>query len=417
MPPEPLPAWLAGEEPLPPSPSGLGYIFERFPSFTQTFCYREVNALLAQGLRFPVISIRRPENEPPQNVPPDVWPVTRYLPEDTVWLARRRKAAFRTASRSAADALKRYRKTGQHRRMYEALWAGHWLRNAGVRHVHAHFAGIAARNALWLKRFFGITYSITAHADDFFGDEGEPPVSLPDILKNASAIVAVSDYGAANLRDRFPDFADKVVRVYNGIPLPTVPSPSPPRTRKRIVSIGRYIEKKGFPDLIEACARLKTPDFECLIIGQGPMQNELQALIDARGLGQRVTLTGPKSEAEIASTLAETDLFVLPCIVGKTGSRDNLPTVIMEAMAAAVPVVSTTVAGVPEMVEHGETGFLVPEQRPDELASAMDTLLGDHDLAARFARQGRSLAEKRFAVEVTTGQLRQVWRERCGLNL
>jgi len=172
-----------------------------------------------------------------------------------------------------------------------------------------------------------------------------------------------------------------------------------------ILSIGRYIDKKGFLDLIAACEKLGDRQYECLIVGQGPMEEELRAAATGNA---RIRITGPKPEAEIIDLMARASVFALPCVDGDDGGKDNLPTVIMEAMAAAVPVVSTSIAGVPEMVQDGATGYLVAPHTPEALSKRLGDLLDDPSGAKDMGLAGRRLCEEKFSTERTTGQLRAI---------
>lgn len=384
----------------------LAYLFEKFPSFSQTFCAREVMALRRAGVEFPVYSIRHPHDEPRQDELA-VGPVT-HLPEKFDDLLAS-DTTFRRAARCAQDKLRTlWGCEKEKRRIYEALWLGPRLRETGVEHVHVHFAGTAARTAFWLNQLFGIRFSITAHANDIFRDE--PPERLAQMFAAATVVVTVSDFSVHFLRDHYPASRGKFCRVYNGIETGRFPEATFPDGPPEILSVGRYIEKKGFADLIDACARMADTDFVCRIVGHGPLADELQARADRLGIGDRVTLTGPKTESEICSLLASARVFVLPCVNASDGAVDNLPTVIMEAMAAGVPVVSTAVAGVPEMVRDGETGFVVPEKNPDGLARSINLLLGDKNLARRMGQEGRAHCADRFDSRQTTASLLEVFR-------
>jgi glycosyltransferase involved in cell wall biosynthesis len=175
------------------------------------------------------------------------------------------------------------------------------------------------------------------------------------------------------------------------------------------------ISKKGFDVLIDACASLQNggQEFRCEIIGEGPLSAELQARIDRHGLGKQVLLVGPKSQAEIAARLSRATLLVLPCRVDADGAMDNLPTVVMEAMASALPVVSTDVGGVAEMVRNGESGLLVSQNDPLATAEAIARLIGDVELARSFGREGRKRAEELFSIEKNVRVLGEILLRPC----
>ncbi|MDQ6859530.1 MAG: glycosyltransferase, partial [Verrucomicrobiota bacterium] len=255
----------------------VAYLFERFPSFGQTFCYREVAELIRQGAEVSIFSIRKPKNEPAQDWDPAVVRRVFYLPEEAELVKEVDQAIRRRELPDPAiRALKEWGRNADFLRLYDAAFVGLRLRNAGITRVHAHFAGMAARTAYWISRFFGIDFSVTAHANDIFAPR-EFIVTLDEIFDAAAAIVTVSDFSVRQLTEQFPRAAAKIQRVYNGIDpaafrLADFASESPV-----IISVGRLIEKKGFADLIAACAGLKQRGvhFRSEIIGEGPLEPQL----------------------------------------------------------------------------------------------------------------------------------------------
>ena len=147
---------------------------------------------------------------------------------------------------------------------------------------------------------------------------------------------------------------------------------------------------------------------ECRIIGEGPLEAELRALAEALGQQGRVVIAGPSPESEILEQLHRSTLFVLPCVTDSKGDSDNLPTVIMEAMAAGLPVVSTPVAGVPEMVIEGVTGWLAPEHSPEALAAKIRSLLQDETLCQSMGAAGAARCRELFDVRKTCAELHRI---------
>jgi glycosyltransferase involved in cell wall biosynthesis len=178
-----------------------------------------------------------------------------------------------------------------------------------------------------------------------------------------------------------------------------------------IVAVGRLIAKKGFADLIRACRLLmeRGKSFRCEIIGEGPLEQELREQITQLDLQNSVELLGARPQHEIREHLAAASVFVLPSVVDPDGGMDNLPTVIMEAMAAGLPVVSTVIGGISEMVVQNETGFLVPPGDVAALAGAIERLLGDISLAREFGKNGRARTSKLFSIEQTARELAELF--------
>jgi colanic acid/amylovoran biosynthesis glycosyltransferase len=393
--------------------TGLAYLFERFPSFTQTFCYREVWELRRQGVFPAMFSVRRPGDEVAQEWEMSIIREVEYLPgdEELVREVDRALRKKRLPARAAEELVEWGRKT-DFLRLYQAAWLGPHLQALGVRHVHAHFAGLAARTAFWIERFFGIGFSFTAHANDIFAPKPFE-ISLGKLMGSARAIVTVSDFGVRFLREKYPGEADRIHRVYNGIDLADFRVADLAAPTPAIVSIGRLIEKKGFSDLIEACRLLfeRGIDFRCEIIGEGPLEPALREQIRTAGLTSSVTLSGPLPQEEVRARLARSAVFALPCVTEAGGGMDNLPTVVMEAMAAALPVVSTAIGGVPEMVQDGITGFLLPEQQPAALADILSRLLSEPGLRRSLGKAGRERATRLFALDQTVRTLRALFQQ------
>jgi colanic acid/amylovoran biosynthesis glycosyltransferase len=394
----------------------FAYLFERYPSFVQTFCYREVEEMLRQGMNPFVVSVRRPD-DPPGLSEPLAAPVF-YLPEEKTLRAEiDRRRETHALPRRIRRAISRHRGERDSQRLFEAIWLAPELKTRGIRHVHAHFGGLAARTAWWLCELYGFRYSFTGHANDIFC-ETDFPVTNAMLVRDARLIVTETDYARRWLEQKHPAARGKTFRVFNGIDTAGFPPRRREIARPRLVSIGRYVEKKGFPDLIAACEILRDRGhgFECLLIGGGPMEATLREQIDRSGLVDQVRLLGPKPQAEVRELLATADLFVLPCIEEAGGGSDNLPTVIMEAMACGVPVISTPIAGVPEMIASSVDGLLVPPRSPAGLAAAIEQLLADPALAARLAAAGQATAHEKFAIARTTAALKDLLIARAGVR-
>lgn len=390
----------------------IAYVFERFPSFTQTFCVREIEQLERLGVEPVLFSIRDTQDEEIRHFPPALFERVHFLPPRGE--LKEKVRAWKDAHelpRSAALVLRHWGERSDKARVYEAAYIAKVLADMGTkapRHVHSHFAGIGARTCWWLRKFTGVTYSYTAHANDIFCLPDDETVPFPSLFEEAALIVTVSDYTAQQLRERFPAAAGRVKRVYNGLDLEPFKAARAEADRSRapggILSVGRLIEKKGYPDLISACALLRDQGlaFRCRIVGEGPLEQALKDQIARLRLEDWVELTGPLGIDEIRRLLVEeTQVFALACATEPDGGKDNLPTVLMEAMAASLPCVSTRLAGVPEMVIDGKTGFLCEERQPEALAHHLATLLNDESLCAVIGRAGLAHAEQHFTREVT----------------
>ncbi len=390
----------------------LAYLFSRYPVVSQTFCDSEMLALEAAGTHLVVGSLNPPPDSfrharldqlraeilyPP---PPAVLgALPEAYPED--WAALRPLIAEHDRRYGPSF------KSGTRAR--NALAFAPAFRRRGVRHIHVHFANRATHTALFLAKL-GFTFSFTAHAKDFMVDLGSDAL-LQEMAAAATAVIAVSDFSRDLLAEACPDSAGKVARVYNGIDPATFPAAHPagraPSDPLRIISVGRLLGMKGFGDLIDACAVLRDRGVPTIleIVGSGPKMAELRERAAAFGIADSVSFLGSRGQEEIKERLAAAHVFALACRREADGGTDILPTVIMEAMAAGLPVVSTNFVGIPEMVVAGKTGFLVPPDSPTQLADALARLAEDPVLGATLGQAGRALGEERFSLAVTTPQL------------
>ena len=379
----------------------FAYLFERFPSFGQTFCYREVAELYRQGITPPIFSIRNPKDEPPQDWDTRIVRRVHYLPEEREMLEEVQRASKkRRLSPAIIAALDEWGRRTDFLRLYQAVYVGLRLQDLGIDHVHAHFAGMAARTAFWVAKFFPITFSFTAHANDIFAPRNFE-IGLEKLIQTARLIITETDYSEKFLRERFPERADRIHRIYNGLNLAEFGHANFSFDPPLIVAIGRLIAKKGFANLIRACGLLieHRISFRCEIFGEGPLENQLRAQIEELGLQERVQLLGAKPQHDLREHLARANVFVMPSVAEAEGGMDNLPTVIMEAMAAGLPVVSTRIGGIPEMVVENETGFLVQPEDAMALVGAIEKVTNDRSLGQRLGQAGHERAQKLFSIE------------------
>jgi glycosyltransferase involved in cell wall biosynthesis len=382
----------------------VAYLFSRYPVVSQTFCDSEMLALEASGHELIIGSLNPPTTSFRHERLRDMRAEVIYPPPSLVLKAVAIPPAM---AELAAEHEARYgarHKAGTRAR--NAAWFAPILARRGVRHIHVHFANRATHTALFLKRA-GFTFSFTAHAQDYMVDLGSDEL-LAEMAREAEWVVAVSDFSRADLQRRCPDSAAKIHRIYNGLQPDDFSPATPDRPGPlRLISIGRLIEFKGFHHLIEAVGLLRDRgvDAQLDIVGEGPWRDRLAGRIQELQLQDSVRLLGVQSQESIKALLADSSAFALACCLGAEGASDILPTVIMEAMAARLPVVSTRLAGVPEMVDEGTTGLLVPPDDPPALAGALARLADDPSLRARLGNAGRERCERLFSLQVTSAAL------------
>ena len=385
----------------------LGYLYSRYPVISQTFCDMEMLALEKLGVPLEIGSVYPPLTSLRHEHISRLRAPIRYAPPQQILRIREKKA--KTSGQWPAALVDLHeRKYGPRfkpgQRARNALYFADLFTKNGVDHVHVHFANRAAHTALFLKEISGIPFSVTAHGQDFMTDLGNDEL-LREICVAAQFIAAETDYSRELLCQRCPDSAAKIHRVYNGIDLERFPSPLPAKQNPAplILSVGRLVPFKGFEYLIEACAELNRRglDFTCEIVGDGPLRENLQAKIDKLNLSSRVALLGSLSQGAIFEKLRATDIFTLASVVDRQGGSDIFPTVILEAMSAARPVVSTRLAGIPESVVHDETGLLVSSGDTAALADALEQLIRDPARRLRYGQAGRARMEQHFEIKKT----------------
>lgn len=268
------------------------------------------------------------------------------------------------------------------------------LRQRGIIHIHAHFAGEPAAIARSAAKHVGIGYSISAHAKDIYlTDE----TLLRRNLQEARFVVTCTSHNAQHLRKVAPGVP--VAKLYHGIDCARLHPGDPAEALDQplILSVGRLRTKKGLDVLVDACARLRGRGlgFACEIIGYGPEDDNLRRKISKLGLADRVTLTGKLGHDAVIERMRAAKVFALPCRIDPDGDRDGIPNVILEAMAMGLPVVSTPVSGVPEIITHGSTGHLVPPDDPDALADCLAEIL-EQGADAQMVANARAAVQSRF---------------------
>src|SRR5213595_2721933 len=394
----------------------LGYLYSRYPVLSQTFCDAEMLALEQLGFELEIGSVYPPLTSLRHEHITCLRATIHYAPPQEILKISEKSA--KTDGKWPLNLIDRHeRKYGAsvkaEQRARNALYFADHFKRRGVDHVHVHFANRAAHTAMFLKEISGISFSVTAHGQDFMKDLGNDDL-LREICAAAEFVAAETDYSRELLRQRCPESAAKIHRVYNGMDLTRF---SPPNEEvsinqvPRIISIGRLVAFKGFEYLIDACADLarRGLEFNCEIIGDGPLRGDFEARIRKLNLSDRVHLLGSLSQGAVLEKLRSADIFALASVTDVQGASDVFPTVIIEAMAAARPVVSTCLAGIPESVVNDQTGVLVSPGDTTALAQALDRLLRDAELRLRYGRAGRARVEQHFRIDETIRPLLELF--------
>jgi colanic acid/amylovoran biosynthesis glycosyltransferase len=391
----------------------IGYVLKRYPRYSETFVVNEILAHEAAGLEVEIFALRPPSDTHFQDIISRVRAPVTYLSASGI-----KAADFWTALGGAAvSSPGLWTALGEAgsedaRDVYQAALLAREARLKGITHLHAHFATASTTVARLAAKFAGIPYTFTAHAKDIF-HESVCPEDFRRKLEDAAGVVTVSDYNLRYLRENYGPAAERMRRVYNGLDLQRFTYKAPLHRPSRIVAVGRLVEKKGFADLIGACATLAASGwrFTCEIVGSGELEADLRGRIEQSGAGGIVRLIGPRPQAEVVRLVQEAAAFVAPCVLEEDGNRDGLPTALLEAMALGTPVVSTDVTGIPEVLRDGETGLLVPQRNPAALAGVISRLTRDSTLRIRLADRARRLIETDFNVHANAAHLREIFAQ------
>jgi len=393
----------------------LGYLYSRYPVLSQTFCDAEMLELERREHEIVLGSLYPPKTALRHEYLTRLRAPIRYAPpsRDLDALARKAKRKGRWPTALVAQHEKKYGTAYKAAlRARNALFFVELFEREQVPHFHVHFANRAAHTAMFVKAISGIPFSMTAHGQDFMSDLGNDEL-LRELCASAEFVGAETNYSRDLLAARCPESREKIFRVYNGIDLsrfprrdvlPHIPEQAEARPSKiRFLSVGRLVAFKGFDILIDACAELQKRglNFNCEIIGEGALGDELRQRVTRQNLRERIHFAGEQSQNYVLAALRDCDIFVLASAQDERGASDIFPTVIAEAMATGKPVVSTTVAGIPELVANRETGLLAPPRDARALGDGMEQLARDENLRADFGHAGRLRIEQKFTIEKT----------------
>jgi len=264
------------------------------------------------------------------------------------------------------------------------------MEEEGFSLIHAQYADSASSLALLASMLLEIPFSFTAHAYDIF----TPQVIFEEKLKRARFIVTCTRYNRDYLLQNYGELVgDKILVNYHGLDLTRLqPVARIKQEPPVILSVGRLVPKKGLGVLLHACKILHDQGvaFKCLIVGDGPERPRLEMFIRLNHLMEQIEITGYMAPSAVIEAYGGASLFVLPCVVEEDGNRDGIPNVIAEAMAMELPVISTTISGIPELVEKGESGLLLDEAEPKLLAQTMLEVLDSPQMQRRLGRAGRA---------------------------
>jgi glycosyltransferase involved in cell wall biosynthesis len=393
------------------------YLVSRFPKVTETFVVNEWDALRAEFDMF--LGALARSGEPPRHpaavtAMAQAWfvrPLSRAAFGAHWYWLRRSPAAYgrvwrdvaRDARRAGAGSLAKTIVI-----VHESMELAGRVREERIDHVHAHFANQPATAAWVVHRLTGVPFTFTAHANDLF----RTPALLDRKTTEAIAVVAISRYNRTLLHERAPSADVRVIHCGVDTTRFNPAEHAPEMHPRHIVCVAGFEPKKGHRDLVAAFARLATSraDIDLVLAGDGPERAAITHLAHTLGLTARVTFLGACSTEDVHALLRTASVFVLPAVRDATGRMDGIPVALMEAMAAGVPVVTTSVSGIPELVDGA--GMVVAPADPAAVAQAIAQILDDDASAADVVRRGRARVEQQFDLHAEARKLAELFRPR-----
>lgn len=408
----------------------VAYILLYFPRLTETFVAEEIRAVRSLGIEVNIISLLAPAPGPQQPLSQQLLPHTWYAPnllDSALWGAQYH--FLRKSPRLYVNLLRHFLRqplsgkplTSLAKRLViflKAVAVAQFLDGSDTKLLHSHFAWLSGAAAWVIARLLSLPFTITVHAFDIYSSKND---LLNLVSGQANHVVAISEYNHSQitvLKNR-PIEASSVIHC--GVNLDTVrtlsqiPEKRPDCAPLKILSVGSLTAKKGHTYLIDACQLLakRGLEFTCTIIGGGKEESALLQQIGALDLENQVRLLGACSQPEIVAAYNQHDLFVLASVVAPNGDRDGIPVVLMEAGACGLPLISTDVSGIPELVRNGKTGILVPPGDSEALAEAIEFLAGNPVVGTQLGANARSLVEAEFSIESSADRLVSLFQKTC----
>jgi glycosyltransferase involved in cell wall biosynthesis len=401
-------------------------ILKGYPRISETFISNEILLLEKLGFHIHLFSMRAGREKFTHESVQRIRARVDYLPETllaplprflyhNVQLAAQKPRTYAAALKTA---LRRFRRTRKSATIKHLFQAGYLVRNllpgSSVTHLHAHFAHSPTSVAMFAAQLSGLPFSFTAHAKDIYTSN---PQQLREKIELAKFVVTCTEYNKQHLLNLADGLPAGIHRIYHGIDAELFTgktnngaTPQPPY---QILTVARIIAKKGLPTVYKALKVLcdRGVALKHTLIGDGDDRKMILNLVEELGLSTVTQSIGAQPHDVVLEHYRKADLFVLGCEVAHNGDRDGIPNVCLESMAMGVPVTTTHVSAIPELIENEKTGLLVPPGQPEQLAQAMLRLLTDQDLRNRVIPPARQRVRQDFDNKVLIRKLADVYKK------
>jgi glycosyltransferase involved in cell wall biosynthesis len=412
------------------APRRIAVVVKGYPRLSETFIVQELLALEERGIPLDIWSLRRPTDKAVHPMHKRIRASVTYLPEylyqeplrvlrGLFWSARQPRigALLRVFWRD----LRRDPTPNRLRRLGQAFVMARELPEA-VTHIHVHYLHTPASVVRYAARLTGRSWTFSAHAKDIWTI---PAWEKREKIADAAWGVTCTAQGAAHLNALAPA-PDRVTLAYHGLDLGRFPAPPASRPVRdgsdaadpvRIVSVGRAVAKKGFDDLLRALASLPEGlHWRFAHVGGGELLDALKAQAAASGFAGKTAWLGARPQPDVIALLREADLFVLPAKEARSGDRDGLPNVLMEAASQALAIIATDFAGIPEFIRDGSEGQLVAPGDWEALSNAINLLARDPERRARLGSAAHQRLRRDFTTDRTADLLAARFRSLSGLD-
>ncbi len=404
----------------------LGIVLKGYPRISETFISNEILLLEQLGFSVHIFSMRSPrENFSHQSIRkiraradylPETLliPLPRFLYHNLLLFRQNPRNYLKTMK----TALRRFRRTRRPATFKHFLQAGYlvqrFLPGSGVCHLHAHFAHSPASVALFSAQLSGLDFSFTAHAKDIYTSD---PAQLREKIALAKFVVTCTEYNRRHLKNLADGNGAPIYRVYHGIDIALFSRPSGVRSSAgpyRLLTVARMTAKKGLKTVYRSVRWLCDNGYNVrhTLIGDGEEREKTLKFIDSLALTDVARWCGTQPHEVVLDHYRQADVFMLGCEVAANGDRDGIPNVLLESMAMGVPVVATSISAIPELVQDGETGLLVPPGNPEKLARAVSRLLTENRLREEIIRKARERVWQYFDNRHHIGQLADIYRSK-----